>query len=308
MSIFKRICAVVLSMAMMLCVGSATAFAAEVETAKEVPSHSITINEYDVYVATRAATTAELARNGVSEKQAQIVKSDAIENELARLSKLSFDELNNLGYNSEQIDLLHSYNGERIETNANLRGIFADMTADFYDVAASTSSLSVRVDWEWTNVPVLAGVAIEDMVAIRWQGTNYAGQPINLALDSSKSSCTTKYYSRSSSPVYQYSRYPEVSTDDPYGHAYAKIPMSTGQGDLLGDYYAKKGSLTVKVDRIGSNSIKEAAFVFGYGHTVIVISPSLSLPASFGIGFSWGTEKMVEEAIRMDNAGNITEY
>lgn len=35
---------------------------------------------------------------------------------------------------------------------------------------------------------------------------------------------------------------------------------------------------------------------------------ALSLPASFGIGFSWGTEKMVEEAIRMDNKGIITEY
>lgn len=63
----------------------------------------------------------------------------------------------------------------------------------------------------------------------------------------------------------------------------------------------------MQVDRTGTDSIKEAAFVFGYGHTVIAISPSLSLPASFGIGFSWGTEKMVEEAIRMDNKGIITE-
>lgn len=66
--------------------------------------------------------------------------------------------------------------------------------------------------------------------------------------------------------------------------------------------------LYMQVDRTGTDSIKEAAFVFGYGHTVIAISPSLSLPASFGIGFSWGTEKMVEEAIRMDNKGIITEY
>ena len=303
----KKILSLILSLCLMLCC-SVTAFAAELGTGKEVPSHSITINEYDVYVATREATAEELARNGVSEKHAELVKSNAIENELTKLSKLSFDELRNLGYNNSQIDTIHNYNGERIETNANLRGIFADMTANFYDVAASTSSLSIRVDWEWTNVPVLAGVAIEDMVAIRWQGTNYAGQPLNLALDSSGSSCTTKYYSRGSSPVYQFSRYPSVSTDDPYGHAYAKIPMSTGQGNSAGDYYAKKGSFTIKVDKTGSNSIKEAAFVFGYGHTVIVVSPSLSLPASFGIGFSWGTETMAEEAIRMDNTGNITEY
>ncbi len=300
----KRIISTIVAFIMALSL-TVPAFAMEV---KEMPAHSITINEYDVYVATREATPDELAKNGVPARQAEIVKSNAIEDELTRLSELSSNELNALGYDAAQIELLHNYNGERIETNAELRGIFADMTADFYKVSASTSTLSIKVEWEWTNVPVLAGVAIEDMVAVRWQGTNYAGQPINVALDSTNSSCTVKYYSRGSSPVYQYSRYPEVSSDDPYGHAYAKIPMSTGQGNIAGDYYAKKGNIIVEVDKVGSNSIKEAAFVFGYGHTVIVISPSLSLPASFGIGFSWGTEKMAEEAIRMDNTGKITEY
>ena len=70
----------------------------------------------------------------------------------------------------------------------------------------------------------------------------------------------------------------------------------------------KNGNFFVQVDRTGTQPIKEAAFVFGYGHTVIAVTPSLSLPASFGIGFSWGTEKMVEKAIRMNNQGIITEY
>lgn len=35
----------------------------------------------------------------------------------------------------------------------------------------------------------------------------------------------------------------------------------------------------MQVDRTGTDSIKEAAFVFGYGHTVIAISPPFpSLP------------------------------
>ena len=74
------------------------------------------------------------------------------------------------------------------------------------------------------------------------------------------------------------------------------------------DNYAKTGTMKIRVNRTGTDSIKEAAFVFGYGHTTVVISPSLSLPASFGIGFSTGTEKMVEKAIRMNNAGTITKY
>lgn len=301
----KRVLSFILSICLLLCC-TVTVFAEEYK--KSASSYSITINEYDIYVAVRKASDEELAQNGISKEQAELIKSNLIENELSRLSALSFDELYQLGYNEFQINIIQNYNGERIEENAELRGIFADMTASFSCVSASTSSLCVKVDWEWTNVPALAGSAIEDMVAIRWQGTNYAGQSINLSLNSSGSSCTAKYYSRGSSPAYQFSRYPSVSTDDPYGNAYAKVPMSTGQGNSAGDYYAKKGTLKVKVDKTGYNSINEAAFVFGYGHTVIVVSPSLSLPASFGIGFSFGTQTMAEEAIRMDSAGNITEY
>lgn len=297
----KKIFALILA-AMMVFNLSATAFAAESESA----AYSVTINEYDVYVEAREASAQELARSGISAQQAALIKSDAIENELSRLSKLSNGNLASLGYTEEQIAIIHRYNGERIETNAELRGIFADMTADFYKVSASTTALAVKVVWEWTNAPVLAGSGIEDMVAMRWQGTNNAGVSINLAFKSAGSSCYLQYYTRDG--VYQYTRYPSVVCDSPYDHAYAKIPMSTGDGDGMWQYYAKKGGITVKVERVGSNVINEAAFVFGYGHTVIVASPSLSLPASFGIGFSFGTETMAEEAIRMNSSGKITAY
>ena len=84
--------------------------------------------------------------------------------------------------------------------------------------------------------------------------------------------------------------------------------MSAGTGDADGDYSAQNGTLISNVDRTGTNIIKEASFVFGYGHTIISVSPSLSLPASFGIGFSNGVETMCEEAIRMNSSGTITEY
>ena len=45
----------------------------------------------------------------------------------------------------------------------------------------------------------------------------------------------------------------------------------------------------VQVDRTGTDSIKEAAFVFGYGHTVIAISPSFP-PASLEL-VSLGAQK-----------------
>lgn len=271
------------------------------------PSYSITINEYDVYVATRKSSKEELMRNGISEEEVHLVKSNAIEEEITRLSKLSFEELSSLGYNNDQIEIIHNYNGESIETNSTLRGIFADMTVSFYNVAASTTSLTLRAEWAWTDNPILAGEGIKDLVAIRWEGTNTASQPMNLAWNQSGSSCVVSYYSRGSN-IYQYSRTSAISTDDVYGHVYAKVPMSTGDANWVGDYYAKEGSLTVKVDRVGTGSIQEAAFVFAYGHTTVIVTPSLSLPLDFSIDFSFGTETMVEGYIRMDNRGNIIEY
>ena len=142
----KKIFCMILSIAMI--VGSSIpALAAE----PDVPAYSVTISEYDVYVSTRTATKEQLARSNVNSQTVAVIKSDAIENELMRLSKLSTEELSQLGYNAGQITLLHNYSGERIETNPSLRGIFADMTCDFYKSSASTSSLAVKVVWEWTN-------------------------------------------------------------------------------------------------------------------------------------------------------------
>ena len=272
----------------------------------EPAAYTVTVNEYDVYVAARTASNDELLTRGISENQISLIKSDAIENELLEKSSLPVNELSEMGYDNNQIAILKNYDGRAIEKAPELRGVFADMTAKFYKSSASTTSLKVRVFWEWSNAPALAGDPITDLIALRWQGTNTAGQPINVAFNSSGSSANINYYTRNGE--YRFNRSANVVCDSPYDHAYAEIPVSSGEYEDGATIYAKSGNLYVKVDRTGTNYIKEAAFVFGYGHTTIVVSPSLSLPASFGIGFSWGTEKMVEEAIRMSNTGVITEY
>lgn len=272
----------------------------------EPASYSVTVNEYDVYVEVRNTSNEDLQDRGMTEAQIALIKSNAIEDELMDKAALSVAELHEIGYDNDQIAILKNYNGQSLESTPELRGVFADMTAKFYKSSASTSSLKVRVFWEWSNAPALAGDAITDLIVMRWQGTNTAGQPINVAFNSSKSSASMNYYTRSG--TYKYYRSATVVCDSPYDHAYAEIPVSSGEYDNGFSIYAKSGNFYVQVDRTGTNSIKEAAFVFGYGHTTIVVSPSLSLPASFGVGFSWGTETMVEEAIRMDNQGNITEY
>lgn len=303
----KKLLSFLLSLALAFSL-SLPAFAVsnEPDVPTEPAAYTVTVNEYDVYVDVRNISNEDLESRGISEEQIDLIKSDAIENELLEKAALPVDELSEMGYDGDQIAILKNYNGQAIEDTPELRGLFADMTAKFYKSSASTSSLKVRVFWEWSNAPALAGDAITDLIALRWQGTDIAGQPINVAFNSSKSSANVNYYTRDGE--YRFNRSVDIVCDSPYDHAYAEIPVSSGEYEDGWSIYAKSGNMYVQVDRTGTHSIKEAAFVFGYGHTVIVISPSLSLPASFGIGFSWGTEKMVEEAIRMDNTGNITEY
>lgn len=292
----------------MLFVMSTVAFATNdaPDMPAEPAAYSVTTNEYDIYTHSRRLSNKELSNQGMSETHINLIKSDAIENELLERASLPASELSDMGYSSSQITILKNYNGEPIENKPELRGVFADMTAKFYKEVASSVTLKVRVYWEWSNVPLLAGEPIIDLMAIRWQGTNTNGQSINLAFYSATSYANANYYSRSGE--YKYSNRLTIVCDSPYDHAYAKVPVGSGDSDQYGAYYAKTGNFYVQVMRTGTDYIKEAAFVFAYGHTVVGVSPSLSLPVSFGIGFSVGTEKMVEMAIRMSNTGHITEY
>lgn len=299
----KRLLMIIMSLSMLCSVFTYPAFAAD---SADSTSTSVTISEYDVYVQTRMASAKELAKSDVSTQQIELIKSNIIEDELVQLSKLTTDELAERGYSPNQISLLHNYNGERIENHPELRSALANVTVSFSKVTASAYFIAVQVTWKWSNSPLLSGSGITDLVAMRWAGTNPAGQPINVAFNSAQSSCTVKYDS-ANTQSYRYTQNAPIKCDSPYDHAYAQIPMSLDKKDDQGNY-AQTGTMKIYVDRTGTAIIKEVAFVFGYGHTIILITPSLSLPASFGIGFSTGTEKMAEKAIRMSNAGNITNY
>ena len=108
---------------------------------------------------------------------------------------------------------MKNYDGQAIEDAPELRGVFAGMTAKFFKSSASTSSLKVRVFWEWSNAPALAGDPITDLIAMRWQGTNTGGRPLNVAFNSSKSSANVNYYTRDGE--YKFNRSVDIVCDSP---------------------------------------------------------------------------------------------
>ena len=81
-----------------------------------------------------------------------------------------------------------------------------------------------------------------------------------------------------------FNRSVDIVCDSPYDHAYAEIPVSSGEYEDGWTIYAKSGNMYVQVDRTGTDSIKEAAFVFGYGHTVTC---NFSLPFPPCLFWNW---------------------
>ena len=59
-----------------------------------------------VYVDARNTSNEDLQNRGMSEDQIDLIKSDAIENELLEKAALSVDELSKLGYDNNQIAIL----------------------------------------------------------------------------------------------------------------------------------------------------------------------------------------------------------
>ena len=76
------------------------------------------------YVDARNTSNEDLQNRGMSEDQIDLIKSDAIENELLEKAALSVDELSKLGYDNNQIAILKNYDGQAIEDAPELRGVF----------------------------------------------------------------------------------------------------------------------------------------------------------------------------------------
>ncbi len=112
----KKILSFSLSLALIFAL-SLPAFAASSgpDIPTEPAAYSVTVNEYDVYVDARNTSNEDLQNRGMSEDQIDLIKSDAIENELLEKAALSVDELSAMGYDNNQIAILKNYDGQAIE-------------------------------------------------------------------------------------------------------------------------------------------------------------------------------------------------
>ncbi len=247
----------------------------------KINTAKFTINEYDT-----------MLKEKLSESNAKTVNNIGIYEQLylERAKESTKDLIEVYGYTEKQAQILKSYLGTPIEDTPELRVASATCTGFVHGVNCSTSQLGVKAEWSWSSTPLLCGPGITDGVALRWQGTDTGGNPLNLYSDNEY--IDIKYVGTSG--VTHRTVYPEIL--DPYNAVQGPVLMDNGYGT------ARSGVLNLVLKKTGTKSINEAAIIFTYAHCSILLNVGFSFPASFSINVTSGTQEFIE-TVRITSSG-----
>lgn len=251
------------------------------------------LNEFDTVIAYRNMQDEQLIAQGFSADEITDIKSNAVEEELLYRKSLSDDVLSTYYcYTDEQIALLRTYNGERLESNTEMRALSASLTVTVSVLIKTNTRCGLLFHWEWVGKPA---VCLTDGVAIRWDATLSSASD-NLRLDSSSSNCLVQYY-YSDAVVFQR----EVDFDDMelYQNASVRVAMEK----YINTYYtwARRGDLLFYADTVNGSTISEVAVNFAYGHKTLAPALTFTYPPSGGIEVSVSDAK--KYAGRLTSAG-----
>lgn len=265
-----------LILSIMLCISLITvANAEEIEVGKD-----LVVSEYDTIVEYRAMDVEELQEEGLTAEEIEYVQSTAIEDELLFRKTRSTEELRDYyGYSEDEIELLMEYDGERIESEPELRALTGTLTIYTPDVLyADPDGIGLRVEWEWDQKPVYT---LTDALAVYWVGT-YGRDSGNLRIDIDASSHDVTYTGITTTTFDR----GFVQEDLLYGIV-GEFKMMYGTYD-----WASSGEATLYWDTVdGSADMTSVDFKIMYGHSTVAWGPSFSWPASVGVSANFGTDE-----------------
>ena len=136
-------------------------------------------------------------------------------------------------------------------------------------------------------------------MAATWSATGSNGQSVNVAINKSLSSLTTKYKYTGGAPSM-----PDKSYKWNYVHEYRAAKLEFDMGYNLGNgmsYWTYYGSGKLVLDAVVSNTIYEVYLKFGYGHSVVTGNPSVSFSGSgpsIGMTFGLTTQNLKTYSVR----------
>lgn len=265
---------------------------------------SFKIEEYDLILNVREGDINKLKEDGYSFEEINFYRSNSIEKAILNRAKLSeYELINTYGYDKNQISILKGYHGESIEEYPQLKSVLGSCSGKVTCAKASKMEIAARLTWEWTTAPVLNGNSIKDIVAVRWAGTDKAGNPLNVAAVNKKvqSYCKLKTINAGKIKEHTY----ELDVNPAYAGASCTFRMEPEAGS---GYWAKSGILQITVGATGESSINEIATHFSYGHTNISLSPTVSYKGISDIVFSVGVDTMFSYTNRIKSDGTVINY
>lgn len=239
-------------------------------------------NEYDYIVEIRAARKNGLAIENISKEKVEYITSDAIESELAYRAMLPTEVLKDqYCYSDEAIEILHTYDGERIEDNPELRAVTATLSAAIGELVRSDTRMGVIYTWSWDSKPL---VLWTDYAAMSWEGTYENGKSNNMAFDPKTSFSTVNYwYSNANQEQLKF----EFESDNLYHGAAISFPAEKYINAWY--YWAKYGSIFVYTDLVNQSSgprLHELNTHAEFAHYTIGLGAGVSFPAGLSISFS----------------------
>lgn len=238
-------------------------------------------SEYDYIVSIRKMSKSELDKMDLPSSEKQLICSDQIENEIMDRKKQSDDVLMKYyGYTADEIAILRSYNGGRLEDHKELRAITGTLTIDTPIVMQSTAQkIAVKVYWDWDHQPI---VNMKDAFCATWSATFKNGKYGNLIFDKSQSNHIIWYTPGGVSA----SKKVPIQNTVPDRAVKSEFPMTSADGR----FWARSGTFNLYLKSAANDvSIASVSFVFAYGHTTLGFSPSVSFDSSgLGVGISFG--------------------
>ena len=157
----------------------ASAVSTETELANQTYSSSeYTINEYDYIASMDALSDQDLENLGYSSENIAIIRNadSVLDNEIERLNTLPDSNLSNLGYSEQQIELIRNYDPETATTaERSLLGGDCKVTVTIDNYTGTAGR--VTTEFEWTTQPAFKMV---DILATSWNNWYITGKVANI--------------------------------------------------------------------------------------------------------------------------------
>ncbi|MGE5370683.1 MAG: hypothetical protein ACM3QZ_01730 [Solirubrobacterales bacterium] len=273
----KKKLSILILMSVLVLAMCATAFGAQisdvdVQAKPQLDKPAVQVNEYDAFIQMQAKSDEELRQNGLTDDQIAELRNFDYAAEIQKKAKMTDRKLKAMGYDSERISGIRSFNGSEAQVRALSATLSLSCSTSQYFYRSGKTYAVVNYSWSWNQMPFFT---MTDILGIVWNPSFYQ-TPNN----SNDTQTISTYIGSSYVGTYRQS----ISCKAPGHGAGVEFPLLI---DEWSNKWAK--SATGKIYLAASGYVPEFGVRVSYGHTTINAgSPSISFPAGLSISFSGG--------------------